>query len=124
MADIVSCDRVDFELQSSDIGTWGINTPAYFCLSLAQQELMSVEDYAISSIQLYPNPTQQTLNIQAHSNIQRIELFSLSGLIIQEMNCTTVSSFYKMDVSNLNRGLYYARVYTNDGMSVSKFMKQ
>ena len=124
MADIVSCDRVDFELQSSDIGTWGINTPAYFCLSLAQQELMSVEDYSISSIQLYPNPTQQTLNIQAHSNIQRIELFSLSGLIIQEMNCTTVSSFYKMDVSNLNRGLYYARVYTNDGISVSKFMKQ
>ncbi|CAI8187943.1 MAG: Uncharacterised protein [Bacteroidia bacterium] len=124
MAEIVPCDRVDFELQSSDVGQYGMNTPAYFCLSLAQSLTNSVTNKTLPQINVYPNPTQNILNISTDKSIQRIELISADGRIVVNTKDKIVSNKYSFDVSSLVTGVYFAKIYTSNGTSISKFIKQ
>jgi hypothetical protein len=124
MAEIVPCDRVDFELQSSDVGQYGMNTPAYFCLSLAQSLTNSVTNKTLPQLNVYPNPTQNILNISTDKSIQRIELISADGRIVVNTKDKIVSNKYSFDVSSLVTGVYFAKIYTSNGTSISKFIKQ
>ena len=124
MAEIVSCDRVDFELQSSDIGQFGMNTPAYFCLSLAQDLTNSIDDQPFVNLNIYPNPVNNILNIYSEAPIQSIQLIAMDGRTVANFDQTVLSSDYSFDVSSLVPGIYFAKVYTSNGSVVSKFIKQ
>lgn len=124
MADIMPCDRVDFQLQSSDVGQFGMNTPAYFCLSIAQDLTNSVSEQSLASISVYPNPTNSILNIQSDASIEHVEMIAMDGRVLVNFDQEIVSSNYTVDVSSLVPGIYFARVYTSNGKVVSKFIKQ
>ena len=124
MAEIVSCDRVDFELQSSDIGQFGMNTPAYFCLSLAQDLTNSIDDQSFVNLNIYPNPVNNILNIYSEAPIQSIQLIAMDGRTVANFDQTVLSSDYSFDVSSFVPGIYFAKVYTSNGSVVSKFIKQ
>ena len=124
MAEIVSCDRVDFELQSSDVGQYGMNTPAYFCLSLAQDLTNSINNQIIAHLNVYPNPVNNILNIYSEAPIQSIELIAMDGRTVAKTEQRILSSNYSFDVSSFVPGIYFAKVYTSNGSIVSKFIKQ
>jgi hypothetical protein len=124
MAEIVSCDRVDFELQSSDIGQFGMNTPANFCLSLAQDLTNSINDQSFVNLNIYPNPVNNILNIYSKAPIQSIQLIAMDGRTVANFDQTVLSSDYSFDVSSFVPGIYFAKVYTSNGSVVSKFIKQ
>ena len=124
IAEIVSCDRVDFELQSSDVGQYGMNTPAYFCLSLAQDLTNSINDQMIAHLNVYPNPVNNILNIYSEAPIQSVELIAMDGRVVANSNQRILSSNYSFDVSSFVPGIYFAKVYTSNGSIISKFIKQ
>jgi hypothetical protein len=82
-----------------------------------------------SSIQLYPNPTLEILNIDLYTtNVQYtiVNVLDLSGRIVKqlkkrnEVGMNTLS----INLSELNSGLYIIQVYGNDKLShVSKIKK-
>ncbi len=68
---------------------------------------------------VYPNPTTEHLNIASEVAIDRIAIYSLDGSIV-----LTTGQTESVDVSVLSSGIYFVEVYTSEGKSVQKFIKQ
>ncbi len=73
-----------------------------------------------NAITIYPNPTVDILNVVFTSDIQlqSIEVFSVTGKKIQTTQKTSI------DFSSLTRGVYFARIQTNQGVLIKKIVKK
>ena len=77
------------------------------------------ENDIISNISLYPNPTNDILNIKL-SNIKSIEIIDLNGRIVMSKK----SNLKDIDVSLLESGIYLANIETPNGNFIEKFIKE
>ena len=70
------------------------------------------------SFSVYPNPTSDEINISSTYNIGKVEIYNITGIL--------QSSSYKnkVDVSNLSSGIYFVKVYSENGVATQKFVKQ
>jgi hypothetical protein len=98
-------DSLGFALSSSDNGTFGMNTPAYFCLDdITITEFSSVQSPLEKSLLLYPNPTREFLYFNSITVDGTFEIFKadgkrvLTGLLSESGN--------PIRVSNLEPGTY------------------
>ncbi len=77
----------------------------------------------LGEITLYPNPTQDQLNISAPStkSIANIQVFDLSGksiaVIVEEESGT-------INLSHLPAGIYFVQIQTHGGITTKKIVKQ
>jgi hypothetical protein len=68
---------------------------------------------------MYPNPTQDELNIVFEGEIEEVRLYDLNArLLVQGVSEKVV------DVSRLSAGLYFIELLTTNGKSVQKFIKE
>jgi len=69
-------------------------------------------------VQIFPNPTENKFVIQGITDLQKIEIFSISGI--------EVYSFEKqdneVDVSKLGNGIYVLRIFTNESIISKKLI--
>ena len=114
-------DSIHFELQSSDVGDFGINTPLYFALDkIAVVHTGSVNKLKPLTLTVYPNPATDKINIAEFANIRTVEICDYRGMKLQSMNLTGG----QLDISLLSEGLYWVRALMNDGsMATSSFIK-
>lgn len=74
---------------------------------------------------VYPNPTQNTLNIQFKSDINKVEIKILNVIgqtvLLEDIN---ISSHKIFDVSNLINGIYILQVKANNKTFTQKFVKE
>lgn len=68
---------------------------------------------------LYPNPTSDILNIETQQKISKIEIFDMSGKLLKTEN----GKDKKVSVSQLTKGMYLIKLYTENGVVNSKFIK-
>lgn len=68
---------------------------------------------------LYPNPTSDILNIETQQKISKIEIFDVSGKLLKMEN----GKDKKVSVSQLAKGMYIIKLYTEKGVINSKFIK-
>ncbi len=81
--------------------------------------ILSVNENSFLEIVVYPNPTQNTLNISTQESIKSITVYNIQGSIVKE-----ISGLKSIDVTSLSAGLYFVEVYTDTGRSVQKFIKK
>lgn len=83
---------------------------------------LSTKNFNFANVSLYPNPTQNTLNISAKETIQSATVFNILGKKLKtvEMNKTSGS----IDVSSLNSGVYFVKYSINGAVGSAKFIKQ
>ena len=77
------------------------------------------ENGAAISVQLYPNPADEYLNLSAeNTQINTVEIIALSGqaLARHQVGATQIT----LPVSQLNRGMYLIRVETEHGNTLTK----
>ena len=79
----------------------------------------SNEEEVEVSVELYPNPVLDKINIVSDQTIERLEVNSASGQLILS---TRGSS--RLDVSGLTTGMYYLTVHTGGSATVLPFNKQ
>ena len=82
-----------------------------------------IDDAAIGkpALQLYPNPASEVLVISAAGQeIQGVQIYSASGSMIGTVAGT--GSEVRYDVSGLSTGVYFAKVTTDGGTQVLRFM--
>jgi len=80
--------------------------------------ILGIEEINDDTFDLYPNPTQDILNIESQEPIETVKIYSLQGQLIKE------SSKSSVDVSQLTAGMYFAQV-TIEGKTVTKkFIKE
>lgn len=74
-----------------------------------------------SDILIYPNPTKDIVNIKLlDCKIKNCELFDLNGRKIKQINVSNL----KFNISDVHKGTYFVRIYTDKGYSIKKIIKE
>ncbi len=82
---------------------------------------VSTENRSLS-FTIYPNPSENEINLSASSEIKRVEIMDMTGKIVYQHpeNLQTAA----INVSNLSNGLYLVKVYAKEGnFSIQKWVK-
>lgn len=72
-----------------------------------------------SKIAMYPNPANDVLHLSSNKKINKIEVFALNGLMV--LSSEEVGD--SIDLTNLQSGMYFAKVYEDGGEKNMKFIK-
>ena len=78
--------------------------------------------YNNTSLHLYPNPTENRLFIETEHEIEEIVIYDIYGRKCQQANETT--SQQVLDVTDLNAGIYFVKVVTDNNEIVKRFVKK
>lgn len=68
-------------------------------------------------LKIYPNPSNDMLQIETDKAIKYIQIMSLNGQLM------TTTQNNNIDVSQLSTGVYIVKVYINEGVITRKFVK-
>ncbi|MEZ5016550.1 MAG: DUF4465 domain-containing protein [Flavipsychrobacter sp.] len=118
-------DSLEFKVTSSDVGQWGMNTPAFFCMdNFTTDETVSVATIAQPIVaKIYPNPAVDKLNIQLQNNsVKRVNVISISGKVIAQYSVT--GSLTTINTSSLTSGMYLLQLVGENQNAVVRFVKQ
>ena len=83
---------------------------------IPQVQVMVVPELPLSTnseileAKLYPNPIVNELNIISNRNLNRVEVYNVSGV---KVAFTTFSKTTKLDLSRLSSGIYYVKIFDN-----------
>ncbi len=115
-------DKLEFYLESSDVGAYGINTPTYFCFDdLTYTTFSNILITESSEIDVFPNPFSNKINIKNSKNSD-ISIYSVTGLIIKELS--NINSEQEIDLSDLKSGIYFVKIKTDNSVIVKKIIKK
>jgi len=110
---------LNFRIESSDVGTYGMNTPGFFAIdNVSVSKGASLSENTLSTVSVYPNPIQNELVISGENGL--IELMDVTGKIIIS---TTHSQYSVLDGSNLNSGSYILKLTNESGALIQKLVK-
>jgi len=88
----------------------------------SEECIMGLAENDFSSIVIYPNPSNQFLNITSapHIAIETIAIYSVLGnLVLEEAKQTDV-----LDISALSNGFYFIAIKTTQGLTTRSFIKE
>ncbi|WP_298516591.1 T9SS type A sorting domain-containing protein [uncultured Kordia sp.] len=112
----IACE-CDATLLKADLDVYTAVIEVAEPLYIESQTLLSTTEFAFSDVQLYPNPTSNTLNINNTSAIKSLEIYSVQGQLMLQQK----SQFETVDMSQLQSGLYF--VTLKDTQNRSKTFK-
>lgn len=82
--------------------------------------LLSTNDFTTDEKTIiYPNPSSSKVTIESSINIKEITLVSVSGQLI-ESQTQLDTNIINIDVSNLNSGIYFLLIKTNEAITKQK----
>jgi hypothetical protein len=120
-------DSMNFTLTSSDVGSYGMNTPAYFCID----DMSSIYDVSIAKIEkintlkIYPNPANNFININGITeSTAQISIFNMQGVLVSNINVEKGSINERIDIQNLSSGVYLIQLSTDNEIVQKRFIKE
>ncbi len=119
-------DSLVFNMSSSDVGTWGINTPLFFCMdnftTLDQGVNIDLSENQ-PKINIYPNPAQEKIYINLSNNDNKtIQLYNQLGEI--EFYTSTMKTNTEIDITKLKPGIYYLLIKDKNSTYSQKIIKR
>ena len=113
-------DSVSFDLSSSDVGAFGMNTPAYFCIDNVGNFPLSSNTINQETINIYPNPSSDFIYINSKdSDNYTISLFNILGELIIDKKI----NLQQLNLSNLPNGQYFLKIESESGIINEKILK-
>lgn len=113
------------EIQFQLLGVAGTTTTGDICFdylhSYDDEEVVTtgvVKEQVPKMIKVYPNPATIELNVAELENIQTIQVFNINGALVKTVNGQNV-----IDIADLNRGIYFLKVYADKAIYSARFMK-
>ena len=101
------------------------------CTSDADEYLLGVTNFFIdsdpvsianvekSSVNVYPNPASNYINVNASSNISNVEVYTISGQKVGDFTANGTQTV--ISTANLSNGMYLMRINTENGVINNKF---
>lgn len=119
-------DSLTFQLSSSDNGSFGMNTPAYFCLDQFTTQIPIVGVASVPAhfvAKVYPNPAADYLNVAVQdANIRTIRMMDMTGRTIREL---PAQAQLQIPLQGLPAGRYVLQFLSADGRVANQtFVKQ
>jgi hypothetical protein len=126
-------DSLQFGLTSTDNGTFGMNTPAYFCIdnfttyeskdTSTVTPPTSVSSTTQQTIKVYPNPAANTLYVDVADNTQKeLIITNMAGEVVSSE--TTASSHIALNTASYPAGAYVLQIRANGQLATIHFTKQ
>lgn len=123
MTPMGNVDSVVFTLSSSDVGQYGMNTPAYFCLDHIQYTTTGINQQNNEmSLQVYPNPATDKIFVEAASKITKLELRAIDGKMLMTKTPNTMKTI--VNINNLPNGIYFLSLSSERGVVNKKIIKE
>ena len=128
-------DSLEFDLSSTDNGSFGMNTPAYFCMDnfTTDETYVPVDTthshVAVNSIasavlaKVYPNPAMNMLYADITDNaIEQAQVIDMAGNILSTY--TVTQKQLAINISSLPPGIYILQLVGNSKTANARFVKQ
>ncbi len=117
-------DSLSFSLSSTDIGQYGMNTPAYFCVDNIQlgDLVSSNDDLSITEMQVevFPNPAVDYIQIKYEFNqVVQAAIFDMNGRLLKQKTLQNANE--RMNLQELAGGTYML-VVSGDGYRRSQLI--
>ncbi|KAA0992529.1 choice-of-anchor A family protein [Dyadobacter aurulentus] len=137
-----SLARIDYnasqkEYRFSDSPFSGETAPAkHYYYRLQQVDTDESFDYSVIrsvdagscdarlSVDFYPNPTQDEVNVKSFSAVKKLEIVSLSGKQVYFATPVPNQIEFKINVQAFAQGLYIVNVVNGEGKHTSKLLKK
>lgn len=115
-------DSITFSLSSTDNGTFGMNTPAYFCIDNYQYRITSVglDELSTEDYSVYPNPSSDFIYFKNVTVNSPIRIMDINGKIVFQSNF----SDQNLNISFLDRGVYFIQIFDDQRIKTLQFIKQ
>jgi hypothetical protein len=89
---------------------------------------VGIDDHLLNSINLFPNPANDIINVQCTMNnvqVEALEVFDVYGKLINTVETVCTPSLQtQINVSGLAAGMYFVRVTTEEGVVTKSFVKK
>lgn len=87
--------------------------------------VVGIDEVTSGVTAIFPNPTTNVVNILLDANVQAetVKVFDFTGRLVLEQNIAGEITI-KLNIGNLNTGLYLVQVATAQGISTHKVVKQ
>ncbi len=82
-----------------------------------------VEDLFVPNVTIYPNPANDKVYIETEDEIEEIVVYDVYGRIQNLRNSETQKLSNSVDVADLNSGIYFVKVKTENGNVVKRIVK-
>ena len=89
-------------------------------IRLISPSLVGITEFKAPDVSIYPNPTKDILSIQTSAVIKRVEVMDILGNIVLEMNSNASTLNKGIDVSSLQRGVFFVRLFGTNNESIEK----
>lgn len=130
LSSLGNVDSITFKLSSSDNGTFGMNTPAFFCIDnfTTANVALTVNNKTIDNTQLssFPNPVINKCTLLfskvQDANVQ-LSITDISGKLLVHKNVSTQYA-YEQDFSTFQNGMYLINVKGQNTNWSSKIIKK
>lgn len=116
-------EELEFILSSSDVGEWGMNTPAFFCIdNFTSHEIpFSVSTVNEEVITVYPNPATNFITVKDVDVNSKLSIWNSLGVLVSEK--LVKSSTCTVDIGKFERGIYFINVRLNGVLYQRKVVK-
>ncbi len=111
------------ETKSNETGSGCVN--ALLALEEIEnyKDITGINDNYMADFNIYPNPVNDRLYIETSTQTQSIEIYDVYGRIQNLRNSETQKLRNSIDVSDLNSGIYFVKVKTEEGNIVKRIVK-
>ena len=123
-------DSLVFELKSGDVGSFGINTPTFFCIDNFTTKDAFVttnkQDITADNVIIFPSPTVNIATIRlldANDDTAKINVTDIMGKTIDTIFVANQKEI-SIDVSNYANGIYFINIIKNNTLITKKLIKQ
>lgn len=82
--------------------------------------LLGVNDEEFNVFNIFPNPVDDQLIIASNLQLEKVEIFSVLGKKVKEFT----NKFNNIELSNLSKGMYLVRIYSERGVATKKMIKK
>ena len=109
--------KLTFELTSSDVGDWGMNTPDFFVLDNVMFDITeNTKEISKINLALYPNPA--TLKVNIPTGIEILEIYSITGNLVQ----SEFAPVNSINVSQLEAGVYMLKGHMDNNILTTRLI--
>lgn len=119
-------DSLSFSLSSSDVGGFGMNTPAYFCMDdFATTDMVSATPRLNieANVSIFPNPSTDFININwQESSFAKVSIYYMNGQLIQSQNIQKGNN--TIVVNSIPQGTYLLKFTDENGVYTQMFSRQ
>lgn len=86
------------------------------------ESIVSTDDHESADLISYPNPTVDRWTVEStNTRISKVEIYDVQGRLCQSID--NENSYLSVNVSAFSEGIYWAKVYTDLGVTTAKLLK-